>query len=181
VRITGGQYRGRVLKTPSDQTIRPASDKVRQAVFNMLISYNLPQDAVVLDLFCGTGSYGLEALSRGAQSCHFIDKHREACSIIQSNLETLGASGYAAVIKKDVLVYSADNAPNLIFIDPPYNLGLVEKTLNYLPSMIDDLSETIAVIEMEKENSIPSSFSSAILKQKNYGISQIIMLDLSKS
>jgi len=73
MRITAGSAKNRRLISPENDSVRPASDKVRQAVFNILQSYGLPVDAVVLDLFCGTGAYGLESLSRGAKSCLFVD------------------------------------------------------------------------------------------------------------
>ena len=90
MKIIGGEYGGRQLIVPKNRDIRPTSDKVRGAIFNMLASRGAVEDAHVLDAFCGTGALGLEALSRGATSCEFIDKSRTSLALARENAEVFG-------------------------------------------------------------------------------------------
>ena len=93
MRIVAGRYGGRKLMVPKGRDIRPTSDKVRGAVFNMLDSRGAVQGALVLDAFCGTGALGFEALSRGARHCTFIDKNSESLKLCRANAQALGAEG----------------------------------------------------------------------------------------
>ena len=126
MRIVAGQWRGRTLAAPSTDTTRPTSDKVRQALFNILAHQTwLPhwqlQGAVVADVCCGTGALGLEALSRGARRCFFIDHAPAALQTVRANMAYLKAEGASTVIAADVL--ALDDAPtpcDLVLCDPPY-------------------------------------------------------------
>ena len=93
MRIVSGLYGGRKIQAPKGRMVRPTTDKVRGAVFNMLQSRGLVDDAVVLDAFCGTGGMGLEALSRGAHSCTFVDSARDSLVCVKENISSLGAEG----------------------------------------------------------------------------------------
>src|SRR5215510_11028167 len=98
MRIVAGRFKGRTLKTPADHALRPTSDKVRQALFNILEHSELVagfrlEGARALDLFAGTGALGIEALSRGAQYCLFIEEAAEARALIRENVEALGLTG----------------------------------------------------------------------------------------
>jgi 16S rRNA (guanine966-N2)-methyltransferase len=121
VRISGGDAKGITLKVPKGA--RPASEKVRQAVFSSIAAH-VP-DARVLDLYCGSGAYGLEALSRGADEAIFIDRDAAAVAAVRANAVATGASGVASVRRADVMRYLTglrrrDGRFDLIFIDPPY-------------------------------------------------------------
>lgn len=132
MRIIAGDHRGRAILGPEDmQTTRPIIDRVKEALFNRLISLGLCQPDgeneawSVVDVFSGTGSLGLEALSRGAASCTFVDQDRTAVTRLNENLETLGLTDRAQVIQGSALAgyWSASLAPGSIqiaFIDPPY-------------------------------------------------------------
>lgn len=128
MRITGGQAKGIPLKTPHGDLVRPATDGMRQAVFSTLAAL-IPQ-AQVLDLFAGSGSYGLEALSRGAGFCTFVEKSPKALTCLRQNLVSVSkALGRAPndcghLIASDVTSVSAvpGTVPNLVFIDPPYEI-----------------------------------------------------------
>ncbi|MFM9939281.1 MAG: 16S rRNA (guanine(966)-N(2))-methyltransferase RsmD [Hyphomicrobiaceae bacterium] len=130
MRIVGGRLRGRALVTPADQRIRPTSDRVREAVFNILahgIDDFALQGALVLDLFAGTGALGLEALSRGAASCLFVEEDAEARGLIRDNIEAFGLTGVTRIYRRDAtdLGDAGNREPfTLAFLDPPYGKGL---------------------------------------------------------
>jgi 16S rRNA (guanine966-N2)-methyltransferase len=134
MRIVGGTLRGRPLAAPRSEAIRPTSDRAREAVFNV-IAHNWPErleGARVLDLFSGTGALGLEALSRGAAPCLFIEDSAEGRGLIRTNIEEFGLQGRAKVFRRDAtrLGEAGTIAPfNLVFADPPYGKGLAEQAL----------------------------------------------------
>lgn len=134
MRIVAGKYRGKALLSPSDDSIRPTADRVREAVFNILASrIGVHLDGKrVLDLFAGTGALGLEALSRGAASAVFVDTGTEARGLIRDHIEAFGAAGIAKLLRRD----ATDLGPcgtmgpvDLVFLDPPYGKGLAEQAL----------------------------------------------------
>ena len=128
MRIIAGRWRGRPIAAPPGQDTRPTSDRVREALFSMLASrLGSFEGLQVADLFAGSGALGLEALSRGAAHCVFVEKDRRAVDAIRANLAALGASG-------EVLARSAEHsalpAPaDLAFLDPPYGSGLAPPVL----------------------------------------------------
>lgn len=136
MRVVAGKSRGRRLASFKGLSIRPTSDKVRGAVFNILgVSSEFAERfKKVLDLFAGTGAMGIEALSRGAVSAVFVDKDPKAVSVIKKNLELCNASGAGAVLRQDVMTalkgLSDDGERfDLIFIDPPYDSTLTSDAL----------------------------------------------------
>ncbi len=134
MRIIGGRLKGRVLKGPAAQAIRPTSDRLRETLFNIVIhSYGDPlEGARVLDLFAGTGAMAIEALSRGAGAALCVDQSAEACALIRANVEALGLGGTARVLRRDARKLGAAGAQdrfNLAFLDPPYGRGLAPQAL----------------------------------------------------
>ena len=134
MRIVGGEFRGRPLATPRSQSIRPTTDRTREAVFNVL-AHRFPEKlegARVLDLFAGTGALGLEALSRGAAHCLFIEESAEGRGLIRTNVEAFGLQGRTKIFRRDAtgLGDAGTIAPfGLVFADPPYGKGLGETAL----------------------------------------------------
>jgi 16S rRNA (guanine966-N2)-methyltransferase len=132
VRIIAGRWRGRPILAPAGQATRPTSDRTREALFSMLASRLGSFDGLrVADLFAGSGALGLEALSRGASYCAFVETDRAALDAIRRNLTALGAEG-------DVLPGGAEHARisgeiHLAFLDPPYRSGLAAAALARLP------------------------------------------------
>lgn len=128
MRIIAGQWRGRPLIAPRGQDTRPTADRVREALFSMLASrLGSFEGLQVADLFAGSGALGLEALSRGAAHCVFVENDRRAVDAIRSNIAALGASG-------EVLARNAEHAAlpapvDLAFLDPPYGSGLAPAVL----------------------------------------------------
>jgi 16S rRNA (guanine(966)-N(2))-methyltransferase RsmD len=147
MRITGGILRGRRLITPKSPSIRPMRDAVRAALFSIL--GDLVSGSRFLDLFAGTGSVGIEALSRGAKHAVFVDNSAEAVKIIEENLHNLGLEGQATVYREDVfkalqLLSRRDEQFDLVFIGPPYGEDLARRTLEHL-AYRDILSEGAVV------------------------------------
>ena len=132
MRIIAGQWRGRPLEAPAGDTTRPTSDRAREGLFSMLASrLGSFADLAVADLFAGTGALGLEALSRGAAHCTFVEKDRTALDVLKRNIARLGAGEQA-----DIRAQSVEHAPppprpfDLILMDPPYGVGLAQPALD---------------------------------------------------
>ena len=134
MRIVAGKFRGRALKGPTSNAIRPTSDRLRESVFNILIhGYSDPiAGARVLDLFAGTGALGIEAISRGARFALFVEDFAEGRAIIRENVDVLGLAGVTRLFRRDATKLG-DAHPvepfSLVFCDPPYERGLAEKAL----------------------------------------------------
>jgi 16S rRNA (guanine966-N2)-methyltransferase len=134
MRIVGGHLRGRTLAAPKSQAIRPTADRLREALFNILVhAYDDPiSGARVLDLFAGTGALGLEALSRGAAFALFVDDGAEARALVRENVAALGLGGVTRIFRRDATRLGAAHPIEpftLAFLDPPYGQGLAEKAL----------------------------------------------------
>jgi 16S rRNA (guanine966-N2)-methyltransferase len=134
MRIIGGRLRSRPLAGPKSQSVRPTSDRLREALFNILAhAYGDPvQAARVLDLFAGTGALGLEAVSRGAAFALFVDEGVEARALLRANIETLGLGGVTRIFRRDATRLGPAHPLepfSLVFLDPPYGEGLAEKAL----------------------------------------------------
>lgn len=181
MRIVAGLYGGRRLFVPENNAIRPTTDKIRGAIFNMLESRGAVDGANVLDAFCGSGALGLEALSRGAAGCTFIDKSRESLDLAKKNTTMLGAT--ANFILKDFTKIGARNEStppfNLIFLDPPYNQNLVNAGLKMIADGGWAAAEAYIVCETEKksaEDFTGSEFSSFTKEsEKIYGETRIVL------
>ena len=120
MRVVAGELRGRRLAAPATGTTRPTTDKVREAVFNALASLDVVVDARVADLYAGSGALGIEALSRGAAHCTFVERDRGAIAAIGENIATLGLRDRSRVVVGDGIVAAARLDVDLAFADPPY-------------------------------------------------------------
>lgn len=179
MRIVGGRWRGRPLASPRHEGLRPTSDRVREAVFNILVhglGFSF-EGAKVLDLFAGTGALGIEALSRGAAFCLFIDDSAEARGLIRTNIEALGLSGVTKVFRRD----ACDLGPagnrggfRLAFLDPPYGRGLGEKALAAAAEHGWLEPGALIVLEEDKDAVIelPPGFS--LLDRRTWGSTQVV-------
>jgi 16S rRNA (guanine966-N2)-methyltransferase len=129
MRIIAGEFRGRRLLPPAGEQTRPVTDRVKQSVFDVIS--HLLEGARVYDCFAGTGSFGLEALSRGAAHVTFFESHRPTVALLQKNIATLGVKQRATVVTSDCFIHlanaQADPKVDLIFLDPPYRY-LTERT-----------------------------------------------------
>lgn len=179
MRIIGGSARGRQLKTPVGQDIRPTSDKVRSAIFNGLFSRGGVVDAVVIDAFCGTGALGLEALSQGAQTTYFFDNARVSLSLAKENAADLGFLDKAVFVQKDATKLGDKPAANLpathVFLDPPYRKNLIHPTLDVLKAGGWLAEDAIIIIETEKETDPIDTFGT-ITFDKTYGETRVYFI-----
>jgi 16S rRNA (guanine966-N2)-methyltransferase len=157
LRIIGGSRRGRKLVAWDEAGIRPMRDFVRTALFNIIADF-VP-DARFLDLFSGTGSVGLEALSRGASSCVFVDRAPGACGVVRRNLQALDLLDQGSVMEGDVLVMLGELSRrgrrfDLVFIGPPYGQGLAERTLEGLSDGGLLTADCVVVAEVHETETI---------------------------
>jgi 16S rRNA (guanine966-N2)-methyltransferase len=135
MRIVAGKFRGRSIASPQHDGTRPTSDRVREAVFNILSNgaHPISFDGMhVLDLFAGTGALGLEALSRGAATCMFVDDSADARGVIRDNVEAFGLTGVTKIFRRDATGLGEAGkygGKSLVFLDPPYGKGLAELAL----------------------------------------------------
>lgn len=134
MRIVGGRFRGAALAAPKTQAIRPTSDRLRESLFNILAHGHREslEETRVLDLFSGTGALGLEALSRGARFCLFVEEAAEARGLIRTNVEALGLGGATKLWRRDATKLGPRSAVepfDLAFLDPPYGKGLADAAL----------------------------------------------------
>ena len=138
MRVIGGEYRGRLLKSPPGMETRPTPDRLRESLFNILSPRIM--DAVFVDAYAGCGSVGIEAISRGARKTVFIERNRENAAIIQDNLRTLGAGARAQVIPGGVKTYLGSIVADIYFLDPPYErVEEYEVAMRLLESRTDAL------------------------------------------
>jgi 16S rRNA (guanine(966)-N(2))-methyltransferase RsmD len=148
MRVITGTARGVALKTPEGMDTRPTADRVKEALFS-IIQFELP-GATVLDLFGGTGQLGIEALSRGAKSCVFVDAGEPACKLIRENLKRTRLEKEGTVVRADYLEYLSRcrETYDIVFLDPPYAEVFLENALKKLTEI--DILQTGAIIVAER-------------------------------
>ena len=174
MRVITGSARGRKLKAPQGMDVRPTTDSVKEAIFN-IIQFDV-EGRRVLDLFAGTGQMGIEALSRGARECVFVDSSRQSLNIVKENLKLCSLQG--TVISGDAVSYlSRGEKFDLVFMDPPYDSDLYEKCLEAL-HQFDILSDGgIIICESRQDRTIPGTFlNDYSMKQYRYGKTKITVL-----
>ncbi len=181
MRIVAGRFRGRALASPSDSSIRPTSDRVRESIFDMLASRLGADlgDARVLDLFAGTGALGLEALSRGASFAVFVDSGIAARALIRDHIENFGLGGTAKLLKRDATALGPIERfrPfDLIFLDPPYGKGLGEKALISARDGFWLAPDATIVLEEKKGISLDLPEGFAVKQEREYGETAIRFL-----
>ena len=166
MRIIAGTAKGRRLISPMGSRIRPTSDKVKEALFNILngITGSL-SGFTVLDIFAGTGNLGIEALSRGAAEAVFIDNHRDSIALVKKNLDLTGFSDRGRVVLREAvaalkILEETNNPFQLIFLDPPYHQEMLERVLQHLASsrLVDE--NTLVVAEFSPKEKLETSFGS---------------------
>lgn len=171
MRVIAGTYKGRKLESPENYDIRPTTDKAKEALFSIL--YNELPGSRVLDLFAGTGALGIEALSRGAAECVFVDHSRQSIGLIKGNLAHCKVEEPARVIAGDfrrVLTGLAGNF-DIILMDPPYGQGLIEEALRIIGQQGLLTDGGVIVCEHRKEEQLPDIICDfEKVKERRYGI-----------
>lgn len=161
MRVIAGEFGGRKLMAPAGTTTRPTTDKVRQAVFNSLGSMGVVEGAVVADLYAGSGALGIEALSRGAERCVFVERDRAALAALRENLRALDIEQRATVHATDVLAWvPAMRGVDIAFVDPPY-------AFDGWPALLAVLDVGMVVAEADDPVEAPDGWEQ--LRSKRYG------------
>ena len=169
MRVISGEFGGRKLVTPAGLDTRPTTDKVRQAVFNSLASMGVVEGSVVCDLYAGSGSLGIEAVSRGAASCLFVERERSALLALRENIKALGVEDRCTVVASDVLAYAPGiTAVDIAFVDPPYSFA-------QWPQILKVLRAGLLVAESDRE--VVAQPGWQVIKSKRYGRTTITILE----
>ncbi|MDY7010566.1 MAG: 16S rRNA (guanine(966)-N(2))-methyltransferase RsmD [Planctomycetota bacterium] len=187
MRIIAGQHKGRRLLPPKSMTTRPITSRVKAALFNII--GDAVADAVVADLFSGTGSMGLEALSRGAKFCFFAERDRQALDRLKRNIKAMDQTDRCRVWRGDILRYlrrwleEANEPIDLAFVDPPYALSerwrwgqAVEKLFAPLGAKMDD--EGLVVFRCRRNISLPDTLGPlSVLEKRDYGKMSLVFME----
>lgn len=178
MRITGGEWRGRKLAVPEGDSVRPTSDMVRQAIFNILQSHDYPFNALVIDAFCGTGALGLEALSRGAERCVFMDKDKQSLSFARRNVMNVKADERCLFLQCDVAhpppIGDLAEPADLLFLDPPYRHGLVHSAVIALAAAGWLSPGAVCVAECEKDQTAFAPPGFTLMDDRVYGGTRVL-------
>ena len=178
MKIISGKYKGRVLEGFDIAGTRPTMDRVKESLFAMIQSYL--EDAIVLDLFAGSGNLGIEALSEGAQEIYLVDKNKKACQVIKRNINKIGIEAsdifcgdYKSALKK----YQEQSIKfDIIFLDPPYQTDLVKKSMEVIEKYELLSKNGIIVAESDTLDKIIFSDKIEIVKSKKYGDKVVAIL-----
>lgn len=160
MRVVAGAARGRKLQAPYGRDTRPTSDRVREAIFSSLESMDAVRGSSVLDLFCGSGALGIEALSRGAGSATFVDSDPAAVSAVRANLASTGLEN-GEVVRAEAVRWLDDSTPfDLALVDPPYSFEAWDDVFSCLRA-------EIIVAESDRMLEVPSPW--VVVREKRYG------------
>lgn len=185
MRIVSGRLRGRNIATPSGRNTRPTSDQTRESLFNILTHADWSPDmdgAIVADIFAGSGALGLEAISRGAEFCLFVETEPKARAAIRANIESMNLFGCTRLHRQDATKLRV--APgNLrgpfthVFMDPPYNKGLWAPVLRKLQSLDLIADNGVIILEVAAEEEVDSE-KYQVLDKRNWGAAKVLFLGL---
>ncbi|WP_315784492.1 MULTISPECIES: 16S rRNA (guanine(966)-N(2))-methyltransferase RsmD [unclassified Bradyrhizobium] len=181
MRVVGGRLKGRNIASPASRDIRPTQDRLREALFNILVhAYDDPIDgARVLDLFAGTGALGIEAVSRGAAFTLFVDNGAEARALLRNNVEALGLGGVTKVYRRDATDLGPAHPVEpfaLVFLDPPYGKGLAEKALASLRDGGWLVPSALLVVEESKAAAFKAPEGFEELERRAYDDTEFVFL-----
>lgn len=181
MRIVGGRFRSRLLKVPPGRILRPTADRTRESLFNILAHGRYGEKlegGAVLDVFAGSGALGFEALSRGAEKAAFIDNNPACLRVIAQNAALLGVEAECRMHRFEATrLPEAENAFDLVFLDPPYNKGLALPALRHLKTRGWIAPQAICVIEMAAEESFAPPARFLILDERTYGAARVVFLE----
>jgi 16S rRNA (guanine966-N2)-methyltransferase len=181
MRVVGGSLRGRTLAAPKSQSIRPTADRLREALFNILVhSYDDPiGGARMLDLFAGTGALGIEALSRGAAFTLFIDDGAEARALLRENTASLGLGGSSRIFRRDATKLGPAHPVepfSLAFLDPPYGQKLAEKSLASARAGAWLVPDSLVIVEEATKSAFAAPEGFAELDRRRYDDTEFVFL-----
>jgi len=178
MRIIAGTFRGRILASPRDMSVRPTADRVKQSIFDILTTRIGFENIEVLDLFSGSGSLGLESLSRGAAKTTFVDSSRTSLTLLENNIRLLGCEHQTTVHQADVLWFlrNSHHAYDLVFVDPPFAF----EHIGDLPTAIAQSGivkpGTYIVMEHGKNSRVPVPEESFETLKKSFGQTVVLIM-----
>ncbi len=171
MRIIAGEFRGRRLKSPANYDIRPTSDKVKEAIFSMIVPM-ITDSSVAMDVFAGSGSMGLEALSRGVRRVYFSDQNKDSLKLVKENVQICKASDRSILLHGDFRenIRKIREKVDIFFIDPPYANGYVLPAVDAILDA-DILSEDgLIICEHDKRDEMPEEYRGLItVRSRKYG------------
>ena len=184
MRVVGGRLRGRSLANPKSNVIRPTADRLREALFNILVhAYDDPiAGARVLDLFAGTGALGIEAVSRGAAFVLFVDDGAEARALLRENVAAFGLGGTSKVFRRDATKLGPAHPIepfSLVFLDPPYGKGLAEKALASAQSGGWLARDALIVVEEAAKPAFTAPDGFTELERRRYDDTEFVIMRAS--
>ncbi len=168
MRVVAGELGGRRLVAPAGTSTRPTTDRVREAIFNSLGSAGLLDGALVADLFAGSGAIGIEALSRGAERCVFVERDRTALRALDENLDALDLNDRTKVLASDALSAAAGLDADIVFADPPYDFDSWDELLGRV-------SADLVVAESGRAVEPPAGWE--VIREKKYGRTRVTFLE----
>lgn len=171
MRIITGSLKGRRLKSPKTYDVRPTSDKVKEAMFDMLYPY-MQEEFVCMDVFAGSGNLGLEAISRGAKMCYFSDASRESLSLVKENVKYCEVEDHAVLLAGDFKsnIRRVHDKVNIYFVDPPYAAKLIPETLKAIDNSGNLAPGGVVVCEYSHKDDMPSQLCGfTAIKERKYG------------
>lgn len=177
MRIITGIAKGRAILAPEGLNTRPTSDRVKESLFN-IIAKNI-HGARVLDLFSGTGNLGLEAISRGAEKCTFVENNNSTYKILSMNIEALGFVSSSELYRRDAfevleLLGKEKKKYDIIFLDPPYSRGLVESSIKRISELMILDDNGIIISECDEKDTIPDNINDIkVYRNEKYGRTRI--------
>jgi 16S rRNA (guanine966-N2)-methyltransferase len=168
MRVVAGSLRGRRIESPRGNATRPTTDKVREAVFNALGSIGVVEGGRVVDLFAGTGALGIEALSRGATHCTFVERDRDALQVLRQNIIALGLQDVATIVSGDAaLPVHASIECDVLLADPPYGFTAWQRLLDCIRA---------DVVVIESDDSIGEMQGWDCVRERRYGRTTVTFL-----
>jgi 16S rRNA (guanine966-N2)-methyltransferase len=172
MRVIAGRLRGSVLRAPPGEAVRPTYDRVRESLFSIIEP--VINGAAVLDMFAGSGSLGIESLSRGAVRATFIESSRNTFGTLRTNIERLGLTAESTLIRGDALEVVGQGAPggpfDIVFVDPPYSTGLAARALEVLSASGSLADDATVVLERATSDASPESTGRLELgRSRRYG------------
>jgi 16S rRNA (guanine(966)-N(2))-methyltransferase RsmD len=178
MRIIAGQYRGRTLSTVDDLSVRPTTDRAKQTIFDILTNRLDFEGVEVLDLFAGSGSLGLEALSRGAHHAIFVDRSQQSLRVLESNIATLGCGDRCSVYSAEVFWFlkNTRRSFDVVFVDPPYRLERIGELPEALYSSPLLKEGTFVVMEHSKGSPVEPSEAMYDVIRKPFGQTMVLVL-----
>jgi 16S rRNA (guanine(966)-N(2))-methyltransferase RsmD len=178
MRIIAGEFRGRPLASARDHSIRPTTDRAKQTIFDILSNRLELEGLLVLDLFAGTGSLGLEALSRGARHVVFVEKNKSSLTILEKNIRSVHCEGRSTIHCADVFWFLKHTAQSfdLIFADPPYKLPAIGELPNAIYASPVSREGSYVILEHSKESPMALSESMYEITTRPFGQTTVLIL-----